>query len=94
MEKCLGEYYNVDELIEFEKILRQPPLYTTIRVNTLKCDREEASLMLKNYFRSRNEAFIIEEHDDFSEVLMIKAIGPNEVEPSSKGKPILFDHQI
>lgn len=94
MEKCLGEYYNVDELIELEKILRQPPIYTTIRVNTLKCDKEEASLMLKNHFMSRNESFIIEEHDDFSEVLMIKAIGPNEVEPSVKGKHILLDYQM
>lgn len=89
MEKFLGQYYSSEELKSLEEILQKPPLYTTIRVNTLKCTKGEAKHMLSNYFKSNEESFLIEENHDFPDILMIKALGPNHVEPAAKGK-ILF----
>lgn len=86
MEKFLGQYYTLEELHSLTEILRKPPLYTTIRVNTLKCTKEGAREMLSNYFEAQKESFTIEENPDFPDVLVIKAIGPNHVEPSAKGK--------
>ena len=43
--------------------------------------------MLSDYLKSKKETFIIEENTDFPDVLMIKARGPNQVEPVAKGKP-------
>lgn len=86
MEKLLGQYYSSEELKSLEEILQKPPLYTTIRVNILKCTKEDVKIMLENHFKSNQEAFIIEENYDFPDVLMIKALGPNNVEPAAKGK--------
>lgn len=86
MEKFLGQYYSYEELKSLEEILQMPPLYTTVRVNTLNSNTDEAKIMLSEYFKSNQEPFVIEENPDFPDVLMIKAIGPNQVEPASKGK--------
>lgn len=86
MEKFLGHYYSLEELKSLENILQIPPLYTTVRVNTLKCNREEAKIMLTEHFNSNQEPFVIEENPDFPDVLRIKAIGPNQVKPAPKGK--------
>ena len=86
MEKFLGQYYSSEELKSLKKILQTPPLYTTVRVNTLKCKKEEAKILLSEHFKSNQESFVIEENPDFPDVLMIRAIGPYQVEPASKGK--------
>lgn len=85
MEKFLGHYYSSEELKDLESILKTPPLYTTIRVNTLKCSKSEAKTMLSDYFVKNGETFLVEENPDFPDVLMIKAIGPNPVQPVTKG---------
>lgn len=85
MEKFLGQYYSFEQLKSLEQILQKPPLYTTIRANTLKCTKEDVKNMLESHFKSKKEAFIIEENEDFHDVLMIKALGPNSVEPAAKG---------
>ena len=85
MEKFLGEYYSEEELKDLEEILKLPPLYTTIRVNTLRCTKYDAKSLLLEYFKTINEPFQVEENTDFEDVLMIKAIGPNEFKPSEKG---------
>ena len=85
MEKYLGEYYSTEELEDLKEILKSPPLYTTVRVNTLKCTKAEAKSLLLEHFKNVKEPFQVEENSDFDDVLMIKAIGPNEVHPSDKG---------
>lgn len=90
MEKYLEEYYPKKELEELKEILKLPPLYTTIRVNTLKFTKAETKLLLLDHFQHVNEPFQVEENPDFKDVLMIKAIGPNEVEPSAKGRRNFF----
>ena len=86
MEKFLGRYYSLEELKSLEEILQKPPLYTTIRVNTLKCTKEGVKNLLSDHFKSKQEPFIVEENYDFPDVLTIKALGPNHVEPATKGK--------
>lgn len=90
MEKVLSEYYSLEDLESLKAILRTAPLYTVLRVNTLKCSKDEAKLLLSNHFISAKEPFIVEENEDFPEILMIKAIGPNHVSPAAKGNNTLF----
>ncbi len=90
MEKFLCEYYSTEDLESFKEIIKTPPLYTTLRVNTLKISKYEAKIILSEHFKSVQEPFIVEENEDFPDVLMIKAIGPNRVEPVSKGSQITF----
>lgn len=85
MEKFLGQYYSPKELEDLETILKTPPAYTTVRINTLKCSKAEAKIMLSDHFHKTGEPFVIEENPDFPDVLMIKAIGPNIVEAVAKG---------
>ena len=85
MDKFLGEYYSKSELADLVEILKSPPLYTTIRVNTLVSTNQEVKKLLLEHFRAIGESFQIEETPDFEDVLMIKAIGPNEFKPSDKG---------
>ena len=68
-----------------EKFLGNPPLYTSLRINTLKCTKAEALLMLCDHFKSVNESFLVEANEDFPDVLMIKANGPNQVSSVAKG---------
>ena len=85
MEKFLGEFYSANELKDFEEFLKTPPLYTTLRVNNLRCLKKDAIKMLSDHFQSRNEDFIVEEISDFPDILLIKAIGPNQVNALDKG---------
>lgn len=85
MEKVLGEYYSRNDLRDLEDVLKSPPLYTTIRVNTLKCTKAEVKSLLSEHFRVIGEPFQVEENSDFDDVLLVKSIGPNEVKPSDKG---------
>lgn len=86
MEKILGRYYSFEELASLEEILQKPPLYTTIRVNTLKCTKEGVKNLLLEHFKSKQEPFIVEENHNFPDVLTIKALGPYHVESATKGK--------
>ena len=86
MENFLGEFFSKQELFDLVDIISKPPLLTTLRVNTIKCSRERARLLLQNHFFNLNEPFLVQENDDFNDVLQIRAIGPNDVEPSTKGK--------
>lgn len=94
MENFLGEYYSKDDLNELAEILKLPPLYTTLRVNTLKSTKEDVKAMLFDYFETINDPFEIEENLDFHDVLMIKAIGPNVVNPSDKGIQYNFSFSL
>lgn len=85
MENFLGEYYSKNDLKDLEDILKSPPLYTTIRVNTLKCKKGEIKSLLSEHFKTIGEPFLVEENPDFDDVLLVKAIGPNDVKPSDKG---------
>lgn len=85
MEKFLGLYYSKEDLRILEDILKSPPLLTTLRVNRLKCTKYEAKEMLCNHFKFVNEPFLVEENEDFPDVLIVKSIGPNVVTPVTKG---------
>lgn len=85
MEKFLGDYYSINDIKDLVEILKSPPLFTTIRVNTLKSTKAEIKALLSEYFNSIGEPFQVEENPDFDDVLFVKAIGPNEVIPSDKG---------
>ena len=47
--------------------------------------KAEALLMLCDHFKSVNESFLVEANEDFPDVLMIKANGPNQVSSVAKG---------
>jgi hypothetical protein len=85
MENILSNWYSPHDLDCLSELVDKPPLYTTIRVNTLKCTRENARNLICEYFESRGEPFVVEDSVDFEDVLMIKAIGPCVVIPAAKG---------
>lgn len=81
----LEKFYSQEQIKAFIDIIQTPPIYTTLRVNTLLCSTTEAVSLLTEHFSSRNEPFVVELNSDFPDVLMIAAIGPNELFPSQKG---------
>lgn len=84
----LKEFYSENDLDSFFQILPTAPKMTTVRVNTLKCTREEAKKLLESYFAANNESFTVLESEDFSDLLLIPSIEvPSaSIIPSAKGK--------
>lgn len=84
----LQQFYSENDLDSFFQILPTAPKMTTIRVNTLKCSRQEAKKLLEAHFAATNEPFTVLESEDFDDLLLIPSIEvpSSSIIPADKGK--------
>lgn len=90
--KLLDEAINADKtpyieygwLKENAHSISKPPKLTTIRINTLKIDVAKARAVAQQILTAQNSGFTVDQHKEFSDLLLINPLGPFVVEPAHR----------